>query len=132
MLLQRQVCRIVVQNLSHTIDVEVVYYALTSIILNMYNSELARVYSCDSIDFHHSKCVYYCMSSCVHCVLQATKASHAAIILWDTVTWQQVGALQSHALTVTRLEFSHNGRYLLSVSRDRSWTIWESATSQGK
>nr|XP_050044009.1 elongator complex protein 2-like [Dermacentor andersoni] len=59
-------------------------------------------------------------------VASACKAStqqHAAIILWDTATWKQVGELVFHNLTVTQMEFSPDNLHLLSVSRDRSWCI---------
>lgn len=59
-------------------------------------------------------------------VASACKAStqqHAAIILWDTATWKQVGELVFHNLTITQMEFSPDNRHLLSVSRDRSWCI---------
>lgn len=59
-------------------------------------------------------------------IASACKAStqqHAAIILWDTATWKQVGELVFHNLTITQMEFSPDDRHLLSVSRDRSWCI---------
>uniref|UniRef100_L7M717 Elongator complex protein 2 n=1 Tax=Rhipicephalus pulchellus TaxID=72859 RepID=L7M717_RHIPC len=59
-------------------------------------------------------------------IASACKAStqqHAAIILWDTATWKQVGELVFHNLTITQMEFSPDNHHLLSVSRDRSWCI---------
>ncbi|XP_068147004.1 elongator complex protein 2 [Drosophila tropicalis] len=56
---------------------------------------------------------------------KATKAEHAQIILWNTSTWKQFQKLSGHQLTVTQLSFSPNGQYLLSVSRDRRWCLFE-------
>lgn len=57
--------------------------------------------------------------------LQAAKAEFASVILWDTVTWQQICTLEGHNLTVTQIVFSHSGEYLLTVSRDRTWFLYK-------
>ncbi|CAH0604453.1 unnamed protein product [Chrysodeixis includens] len=55
----------------------------------------------------------------------ATTAQHAAVLIWETSTWQQVQKLVSHNLTVTQLAFSPDSQQLLSVSRDRRWTLYQ-------
>lgn len=56
---------------------------------------------------------------------KATTAEHAAVLIWETETWQQIQKLISHQLTVTQLGFSPNSKKLLSVSRDRRWTLYQ-------
>ncbi|XP_076053980.1 elongator complex protein 2 [Oratosquilla oratoria] len=56
---------------------------------------------------------------------RAAQAVHANVILWDSKTWRQIDSLSSHQLTVTQLAFSPDDQYLLSVSRDRTWTIYK-------
>lgn len=56
---------------------------------------------------------------------RATNEEHAQIILWNTATWKQVQKLASHQLTVTQLKFSPDNQRLLSVSRDRRWSLYE-------
>uniref|UniRef100_A0A8C6REN7 Elongator complex protein 2 n=1 Tax=Nannospalax galili TaxID=1026970 RepID=A0A8C6REN7_NANGA len=56
---------------------------------------------------------------------KAAKKEHAAIILWNTTSWKQVQNLVFHTLTVTQMAFSPNDKFLLAVSRDRSWSLWK-------
>ena len=56
---------------------------------------------------------------------KAQQAEHAAIIVWNTGDWSQLGRLEAHNLTVTQMAFSPNGQKLVSVSRDRTWAVHE-------
>jgi WD40 repeat protein len=48
------------------------------------------------------------------------------IRLYDTEKWQPIyEPLPGHSLTVTRIAFSPDDRLILSVSRDRSWRLYE-------
>lgn len=60
---------------------------------------------------------------------RATNEEHAQIILWNTSTWKQIQKLASHQLTVTEMKFSPNNTLLLSVSRDRRWSLFENQLS---
>ena len=62
---------------------------------------------------------------------QASKPEHACIILWDTKTWKKLCTLSGASLTVTQLAFSHSGHYLLAVSRDRTWSLYQQTDDKG-
>ncbi|KAF7808839.1 elongator complex protein 2 [Senna tora] len=55
---------------------------------------------------------------------KAQSAAVAEIWLWLVGSWKAVGRLQSHSLTVTQMEFSHDDNFLLTVSRDRHFSIF--------
>mmetsp|Transcript_27111 Transcript_27111/g.76510 ORF Transcript_27111/g.76510 Transcript_27111/m.76510 type:complete len:653 (+) Transcript_27111:1034-2992(+) len=56
---------------------------------------------------------------------RAQNAATATIRVWSTKDWSAVAELKSHMLTVTAMEYSPSGRYLLSASRDRSFSLFE-------
>ncbi|KAE9973124.1 hypothetical protein Vi05172_g6717 [Venturia inaequalis] len=57
---------------------------------------------------------------------RASSLDHAVIRLYETKEWREIKPpLKAHSLTVTALEFSADGQYLLSVGRDRQWTLFE-------
>ncbi|KAH8280565.1 hypothetical protein KR018_010268 [Drosophila ironensis] len=56
---------------------------------------------------------------------KSSNAEHAQIILWNPSNWKQLQKLSGHQLTVTQMSFSPDARYLLSVSRDRRWCLYE-------
>lgn len=58
-------------------------------------------------------------------VTQARDEMHATIRLWTTRTWKQCAVLQGHSNSVVQLAFSHSGRYLASVSRDRRLCLFD-------
>ena len=56
---------------------------------------------------------------------KAAQSEHANIIVWQTGKWTKVANLQNgHTLTVVQMAFSPNDKYLLSVSRDRTLSLW--------
>lgn len=68
------------------------------------------------------------MSSSRHLIATACRATspeHAVVRIYETKAWQPVGSpLEGHSLTVTRIAFSPDDRFLLSVSRDRTWQLY--------
>lgn len=64
---------------------------------------------------------------------KATTAEHAVVRVYDTDKWQLVGQpLEGHSLSVTRIAFSPDDRFILSASRDRTWRLFESQGSNGQ
>ncbi|KAI0676913.1 WD40 repeat-like protein [Trametes maxima] len=63
---------------------------------------------------------------------KATSAEHAVVRVYETQTWQSVGQpLAGHNLTVTRIAFSPDDSLILSVSRDRTWRLFERSEEDG-
>jgi elongator complex protein 2 len=57
---------------------------------------------------------------------KASSTNHAVIRLFETDRWTEVRPpLTAHSLTATRLRFSADDKYLLSVGRDRQWAVFE-------
>lgn len=57
---------------------------------------------------------------------KASTPQHAVVRLYDTASWRSLAqTLGGHSLTVTRLAFSRDDSFLVSVGRDRSWRLYE-------
>ncbi|EHK50714.1 uncharacterized protein TrAtP1_011258 [Trichoderma atroviride] len=57
---------------------------------------------------------------------KASSINHAVIRIFETDKWTELRPpLAAHTLTATRLRFSSDDKYLLSVGRDRQWAIFE-------
>ncbi len=52
------------------------------------------------------------------------------VLLWDTATGQQVGAIKGHGKGVTEVVFSRDGKLLASSGTDNTIKIWDVATKQ--
>jgi len=75
------------------------------------------------VDASHQGSRKWVASAC-----RAHTPDQAVVRLFDASTWKQSPhPLVSHTLTVTKVLFSHNDRYLLSISRDRLWSLFERA-----
>ena len=65
-------------------------------------------------------------SPCGRLVSSACRSQDAAsaqVLLWDTDTWSQVASLPGHNLTVTQMSWAPDSSKLVTVSRDRTWTL---------
>ncbi|KAK4168055.1 Elongator complex protein 2 [Cladorrhinum sp. PSN259] len=64
---------------------------------------------------------------------KATSLNHAVIRLFETEKWTEIRPpLQAHSLTVTRVRFSPDDKYLVSVGRDRQWAVFEKSSEEGQ
>ncbi|RKP10931.1 WD40-repeat-containing domain protein [Thamnocephalis sphaerospora] len=62
---------------------------------------------------------------------KAASPEHAILRIFDTQTWKELPSkLAAHTLTVTKARFAHNDRWLLTVSRDRSWALYKRGESE--
>uniref|UniRef100_A0A7S1KU09 Elongator complex protein 2 n=1 Tax=Percolomonas cosmopolitus TaxID=63605 RepID=A0A7S1KU09_9EUKA len=58
---------------------------------------------------------------------QARKEDEAELRLWDTSTWEETCILPGHRTTVTRIAFSPDDKFMISVSRDMNLIFYERA-----
>lgn len=57
---------------------------------------------------------------------RATSRVHCVVRVYDAArNWKHVGTLAGHSLSVTRIRFSPCGAWVLTVSRDRSWRLFQ-------
>ncbi|KAJ4466532.1 WD40-repeat-containing domain protein [Lentinula aciculospora] len=99
-----------------------------------YEGELASITLWPEIEkvFGHGyESITLAVSSSRRYIASACKASspeHAVVRIYDTTTWQPVGEpLVGHSLTVTHIAFSPDDELVLTVSRDRSWRLYQRA-----
>ncbi|KNZ58621.1 hypothetical protein VP01_1893g2 [Puccinia sorghi] len=90
--------------------------------------EIEKVYG------HPSELSAITSSSCgeiIASACHATSAQTASIRLHRAEDFSpyESSVLEAHQLTVTRLAFNADASKLLSVSRDRSWTVWKRLSS---
>ncbi|KAI9142552.1 WD40-repeat-containing domain protein [Paraphysoderma sedebokerense] len=70
----------------------------------------------------------YVASAC-----KATAPEHAVIRIFNTSSWNEVGILPGHNLTVTRIKWRSDDKSFVSVSRDRGFIVWgKNENSTGK
>ncbi|ORY51042.1 WD40 repeat-like protein [Rhizoclosmatium globosum] len=57
---------------------------------------------------------------------KATSPEHAVVRVWSTETWKESQPpLVAHSLTVTTIQFSYSGEFILTAGRDRMWVLWK-------
>jgi elongator complex protein 2 len=57
---------------------------------------------------------------------KASSIDHAVIRIYETEQWRELpNPLISHTLTINRIQWSPDDKYLLSVGRDRVWSVFE-------
>jgi elongator complex protein 2 len=87
--------------------------------------ELEKIYA------HPSEVLAVTTSNSGKLIASTCKAStpeNAVIRIHSTDTFAEITTLKGHSLSVVRLAFSDDDALLVSVGRDRSWTLFEVAT----
>ncbi|KAI6190543.1 putative Stat3-interacting protein [Aphelenchoides bicaudatus] len=56
---------------------------------------------------------------------KGSRPVEAQLIVWQTSSWKLLQRVTDHTLTITAVSASEDGRYLLTVSRDRGFCIYE-------
>jgi elongator complex protein 2 len=87
--------------------------------------ELEKLYAHPSeiIALSTSHSSQYIASTC-----KATTPENALIRIFNTSTYAEIATLKAHNLTVVKLAWSPDDKYLISVGRDRQWTLFDTNT----
>ncbi|SNX86894.1 related to ELP2 - 29 kDa subunit of elongator and elongating RNA polymerase II holoenzyme [Melanopsichium pennsylvanicum] len=60
---------------------------------------------------------------------KATSEDHAVVRIHDRhANWRECAVLEGHSLSITRMQWSMDSRFILTCSRDRSWRMYEQKT----
>lgn len=63
---------------------------------------------------------------------KASSENHAVVRIHDREqNWKEVGVLEGHSLSITRIHWSLDSRFILTCSRDRSWRMWQLPEAEG-
>ncbi len=64
---------------------------------------------------------------------KASSTEHAVIRLYNTRDWHEIRPpLTAHSLTIARMKFHRKNEHLLSVGRDRQWTLFTPTELEGQ
>lgn len=114
---------------TNNIEIDLEHIEVTEDLLNSFtlwpesNKFYGHGYELNKIVLSHSGKIL--ASAC-----KSQTKEHSKVFLWDLITKQRVQELEFHSLGVTDLNFSNNDKFLLTVSRDRSWCLFEKNTEE--
>ena len=61
---------------------------------------------------------------------KASSEDHAVVRIHDRdQNWRECAVLEGHSLSITRIQWSMDSRFVLTCSRDRSWRIYEKVSA---
>lgn len=61
----------------------------------------------------------------------ALNKESATIIIWDVMkNWKIIKLIQHHSYTVYGMQFSQNGKYLATVSKDRRLAVFDASEAK--
>ncbi|KAJ1021089.1 hypothetical protein NDA16_003875 [Ustilago loliicola] len=64
---------------------------------------------------------------------KATSEDHAVVRIHDRhQNWRECAELEGHSLSITRIQWSMDSRFVLTCSRDRSWRMYEQVAASGE
>ncbi|CBQ69610.1 related to ELP2-29 kDa subunit of elongator and elongating RNA polymerase II holoenzyme [Sporisorium reilianum SRZ2] len=64
---------------------------------------------------------------------KATSQDHAVVRIHDRgQNWRECAVLEGHTLSITRIQWSMDSRFVLTCSRDRSWRMFEKVGVDGE